>query len=157
METIIVGVDGSECARAALERAVHEAALRGARLRVVCAWEIPAGVYAGEGFGGELDPLTLDSLRKHAEEIVREAVAKAKGVQPSLECNGEIVEGQPAQVLLHEATDADLIVVGNRGRGGFKSLLLGSVSQQVVHHAPCPVLVVRGDGRDCPGSTENAD
>jgi nucleotide-binding universal stress UspA family protein len=57
-------------------------------------------------------------------------------------------EGQAAEVLLDEARDAVLIVVGNRGRGGFASLLLGSVSQQVVHHAPCPVLVVRERGDD---------
>jgi nucleotide-binding universal stress UspA family protein len=143
METIVVGVDGSECARLALEYAAREAMLRSARLLVVCAWEIPAGVYGGEGLAGELDQLTFDSFPKHAEEAVREAVAEVKRIQPSVQCDGEIVEGQPAQVLLHEAKGADLIVVGNRGRGGFKSLLLGSVSQQVVHHAPCPVLIVR--------------
>ena len=63
-----------------------------------------------------------------------------------MQCDGEIVEGPAAVVLLHAATGADLIVVGNRGRGEIKSLLLGSVSHQVVHHAPCPVLVVRQSG-----------
>ena len=62
---------------------------------------------------------------------------------PSVPCDGEVLEGQPAEVLLERAKDASLIVVGSRGRGGFASLLLGSVSQQVVQHAPCPVLVIR--------------
>ena len=68
-------------------------------------------------------------------------------LQPSVEREGETLEGHPAEVLLEEARDASLIVVGNRGRGGFASLLLGSVSHQVVHHAPCPVTVVRRANR----------
>jgi nucleotide-binding universal stress UspA family protein len=128
----------------ALEYAVREAMLRNARLRVVCAWEIPAGIYGGEALGGELDQITLDSFLKRAEETVREAVAEAKRMQPSLQCDGEVIEGHAAHVLLHETKGADLIVVGNRGRGELKSLLLGSVSQEIVHHAACPVLVVRG-------------
>ncbi len=142
METILVGVDGSVCARAALEYAAREAALRGAWLRVVCAWEIPPIVYAG-GFAPALDQPTLDGFRDGAETVVREAVAAAKGLQPAIECEGKAVQGQPAEVLLEEARGADLIVVGNRGHGGFASLLLGSVSHQVVHHASCPVTVVR--------------
>ena len=142
METVVVGVDGSQCAGNALARAVNEAALRGARLRVVCAWEVPPTAYAG-GFAPPIDPATLAGLRENAEAVVREAVAEVHRVQPAMPCEGAVMEGQPAEVLLAEARDASLIVVGNRGRGGFASLLLGSVSQQVVHHADCPVLVVR--------------
>ncbi len=142
METIVVGVDGSECARAALEYAAREAGLRGARLRVICAWEIPPVVYAG-GFAPALDQPTLDGFSDGAETVVREAVAAARGLQSAVECDGKAVQGQPAEVLLEESRDADLIVVGNRGHGGFASLLLGSVSHQVVHHASCPVTVVR--------------
>jgi len=147
METIVVGVDGSECARDALVRAAKEAALRGARLQVVCAWEIPPAVYAG-GLAPAIDQATLDGFRENAEAVVREAVAEVERVQPSVPCEGEALEGQPAEVLLDQARDASLIVVGTRGRGGFASLLLGSVSQQVVHHAPCPVLVVREAERE---------
>jgi nucleotide-binding universal stress UspA family protein len=143
METIVVGVDGSAGARAALEFAAREAALRQARLRIVCAWEIPPAVYAG-GFAPTLDQPTLDGFRAGAETIVNEAVAAAKELQPTIGCEGKAVQGQPAEVLLQEARDADLIVVSNRGHGGFASLLLGSVSHQVVQHAPCPVTVVRG-------------
>jgi nucleotide-binding universal stress UspA family protein len=142
METIVAGVDGSACAHAALEFAAREAALRQAQLRIVCAWEIPPAVYGG-GLGPILDQPTLDAFRDGAEEIVHEAVAAAKGLQPTIECEGKAVQGQPAEVLLQEARNADLIVVGNRGHGGFASLLLGSVSHQVVQHAACPVTVVR--------------
>jgi nucleotide-binding universal stress UspA family protein len=142
METIVVGVDGSECGQAALAQAVAEAHRRGARLRVVSAWEVPPAVYAG-GLAPGLDEGTLEGLRENAETVVREALAQAERAQPGIACEGEAVEGHAAEVLLREARDASLIVVGNRGRGGFTSLLLGSVSQAVVHHAHCPVLVVR--------------
>jgi len=142
VETIVVGVDGSQCARAALEFAAREAALREARLRIICAWEIPPAVFAG-GFAPGLDQPTLDGFRDGAETVVREAVAAAQQLQSTIECEGKAVQGQPAEVLLQEAREADLIVVGNRGHGGVASLLLGSISHQVVHHASCPVTVVR--------------
>jgi nucleotide-binding universal stress UspA family protein len=142
METIVVGVDGSAGGRVALEFAAREAALRDAQLRIFCAWEIPPAVYAG-GFAPTLDQPTLDGFRDGAETIVNEAVATAKELQPTIECEGKAVQGQPAEVLLEEARNADLVVVGNRGHGGFASLLLGSVSHQVVQPARCPVTVVR--------------
>ena len=142
MEKIVVGVDGSAGARAALEFAAGEAALHDARLRVVCAWEIPPALYAG-GFGPGLDPETVDAVQVGAERIVSEAVGAAKELQPTVECEGSAVHGRPAEVLLQEARGSDLMVVSNRGHGGFASLLLGSVSHQVVRHAPCPVTVVR--------------
>ncbi len=140
MDTVIVGVDGSGGAQKALVQAANEAALRGARLRIICAWNISPAAFDG-GFVG-IDQTTLDSFRQNAETIVEEALAQIKGAHPTLPCEGKAIEGQAVQVLLEEAHDASLIVVGSRGHGGFASLLLGSVSQQVVHHAPCPVLVV---------------
>jgi nucleotide-binding universal stress UspA family protein len=153
MEKIVVGVDGSPCAQHALELAAREAALRNAGLLIVSAWHVPAGVYAGDGFGGELDDGTIDDFRRQAETTVRDAIAAVQRLQPQVQTEGEIVEGQPAAVLLNEARDADLIVVGNRGRGGVASLLLGSVSQQVVHDAPCPVLIVRETQRQASASS----
>lgn len=143
MKTIVVGVDGSEQGEAALGFAAQEAALRGARLLIVCAWEIPmmiepVGVYSTESFEG-----LRDNAQSIAEGIVRAAVARVAELQPGITCEGRAVEGQPAAVLLEEAKDTDMVVVGSRGRGGFTSLLLGSVSQQVVHHAACPVVIVR--------------
>jgi nucleotide-binding universal stress UspA family protein len=135
MQRIVVGVDGSKNADRALEVAAEEAALRGASLRILSAWEIhPA--YA------EAEPETLAAVHAHAHKIVREAVATVRRLQPEIECEGAALEGQAAHVLLEASEDADMLVVGNRGRGGFASLLLGSVSQQVVHHARRPVLVV---------------
>jgi nucleotide-binding universal stress UspA family protein len=147
METIVVGVDGSEGGREALGLAAAEAGLRGARLRIVSAWAVTPAVYAG-GFAPGFDQETIDAFRETAESVVQDALAEVKRLQPSVEAEGRTLEGQAAEVLLEQAGDASLIVVGNRGRGDFSSLLLGSVSQQVVHHAPCPVLVVRGAKRE---------
>ena len=141
METVLVGVDGSEQAQEALVRAAAEAALHGARLRIVCAWELPSAVYMG-GYAPGSEQSPFDSFGESAESIVREAVAEVGRSAHGFPCDGKAVHGQAANVILEQAADASLIVVGNRGRGGFASLLLGSTSQEVVHHAPCPVLVV---------------
>jgi nucleotide-binding universal stress UspA family protein len=124
MNTIVVGVDGSNCAGEALKFAAHEAALRKARLRIVCAWEIPPAIYGG-GFAPVLDQETLDDFRVGADGVVEEALAQAKELEPAVKCQSRVAQGQPADVLLQEADDADLIVVGNRGHGGFASLMLG--------------------------------
>lgn len=141
METIVVGVDGSEGGAAALDLAAREAALRGARLRIVSAWQVPAAAYGG-GFAPPLDPETWDAFRARAQQVADDAVAAVKDAQPSVEAEAVPVQGHPADVLLEQSSDAALIVVGRRGLGGFKSLLLGSVSQQVVQHAGCPVVIV---------------
>jgi nucleotide-binding universal stress UspA family protein len=144
-QTIVVGVDGSEGGAAALAFAAAEAALRTARLRIVSAWEVPVTAY-NAGLAPSLDPGMLDAFRDRAEHIANDAVATAKKLQPSLEVEALTVTGQPADALLAQGADAELIVVGRRGLGGFRSLLLGSVSQQVVHHASCPVVVVQQAG-----------
>src|SRR5262249_23740770 len=141
METIVVGVDGSEGGLAALEFAAREAAFRGARLRVVAVWQIPAAAY-GVDFAPPVGPGAWDGFRDRGHEVADEALAAVKKAHPSLEGEALVFQGQPADVLLEQSADADLIVVGRRGIGGFRSLLLGSVSQQVVQHATCPVVVV---------------
>jgi nucleotide-binding universal stress UspA family protein len=150
METIVVGVDGSEGGAAALEFAAGEAAFRGARLRVVSAWQVPAVAAHGGGHFGPapLDPETWDAFRVRAQEVADDALAAVKKLQPSLEGEALTVQGQAADVLLEQGADAALIIVGRRGLGGFKSLLLGSVSQQVVQHATCPVVVVNQPATD---------
>ena len=121
MGALVVGVDVSDESRRALEWALTEARTRGASVRVVHA-------YAEEASRGE------------AELIVNAEVANcdAAGVQVVQ----EVVAGPPVRVLLEAARDADLLVVGSRGRHGFPGLLLGSVSQQVANHAACPVVIV---------------
>jgi nucleotide-binding universal stress UspA family protein len=142
MDMIVVGVDGSEGGTAALEFAAKAAALRKSRLRVVSAWALPVAAY-GVGTVPPIDPTTLEAFRARAEQVADESAATAKKLQPSLEVEAVSEHGQPADVLLAQATDAELIVVGRRGLGGFRSLLLGSVSQQVVQYATCPVVVVQ--------------
>jgi nucleotide-binding universal stress UspA family protein len=137
---MVVGVDGSDGGGAALEFAAGEAAFRGARLRIVSVWEVSAAAFGG-GLA-PLDPAVWDAFRAGAQQVADDALASVKTLQPSLEAEAVVVQGQPADVLLEEGADAALIVVGRRGLGGFRSLLLGSVSQQVVQHATCPVVVV---------------
>jgi nucleotide-binding universal stress UspA family protein len=146
MATIVVGVDGSEGGAAALEFAASEAALRKARLRIVAAWELPVAMFVGD-FTPAIDPGTLDALRVRAEHVAEDAAATAKKLQPSLDVEALAVAGRPAEALLQQ-DDAELIVVGRRGLGGFKSLVLGSVSQQVVHDAACPVVIVNQPATD---------
>jgi nucleotide-binding universal stress UspA family protein len=141
MGVVVVGVDGSEDAGAALQFAAEEAALRGAYLRVVCAWEVPASATISVG----LVPGLSQSLGEEAESIVYAAVGQVGELQPSVSCEPRAIEGHPGSVLLDEARGAILLVVGSRGRGELAGMLLGSVSHQVLHHAPCPVTVVPRD------------
>jgi nucleotide-binding universal stress UspA family protein len=138
---IVVGVDGSEGGAAALEFAASEAALRQTRLRIVSAWEVPTAAYGG-GFAPPIDPATWDAFRSRAEEVADDASAVVKKQHPSVNVEALAVAGYPAMALLEQSADAELVVVGRRGLGGFTRLLLGSVSEQVVHHATCPVVVV---------------
>jgi nucleotide-binding universal stress UspA family protein len=136
---LVVGVDGSEASRHALQWASEEARLRGARLVVVHAWFIPAAVAPG------LVPVPVDpeEWRLEAEELVARELEETLGAEPGVPVERVVVPGSPAAVLVEAADGADLLVVGSRGRGGFAGLLLGSVSQQAAHHAPCPVVIVR--------------
>jgi nucleotide-binding universal stress UspA family protein len=139
MKTIVVGVDGSEGSRAALTFAAHEAAAHGARLRVVCAWEISYGAYAG----GFIPPADMSSeIARHAEEVAREAAEHAMELEPGIYTEHQAIQGYPAQVLVSESREATLVVVGSRGHGGFASMLLGSVSHEVAQHASCAVAIV---------------
>lgn len=139
MERIVVGIDGSPGAAAALRWAVAEARLRGAVLQVLHAWQLP--VLAVAPFAAP----TIDAreYQAAAEQLVADSVADAgaEDLAPQQVAEG----GGPAAVLLRHAVGASLVVVGTRGRGGFAGLLLGSVSQQVIGHAPCPVVVVPED------------
>lgn len=112
-------------------------------------WQVPVAAYGTDlAPAPMLVPETIDAFRARAQEVVEDALATVKKLQPALEVETLAVQGQPADVLLEQGADADLIVVGRRGLGGFTSLLLGSVSQQVVQHATCPVVVVNQPATD---------
>jgi nucleotide-binding universal stress UspA family protein len=147
--TVVVGVDGSVGAAEALRWALAEARLRKAPLRIVHAWMFgyvggAGGDYGYLGSFGQNAPLAVDvsDLRRAAEELLEKAIGEVAGEVEEVEIDRQVVEGAPARVLLGTVTAGDLLVVGSRGHGGFRGLLLGSVSQQCVHHAPCPVVVV---------------
>jgi len=132
---IVVGVDGSDPSLTALEWAIVEAKLRGADLTIITTWSYP--IMAGTP--GDIVP--EDSFKQVCERIQADALKAAS--DSGLTATGRIVRGSAVTVLLDAAQTADLLVVGSRGHGGFTGLLVGSVSNQLVHHAACPVLVIR--------------
>lgn len=136
-EVVVVGVDGSPGSSGALAWAAREAALRGAELRVVHGWSIPVTLYPTY-----VSPDTYGSMPVEARKRVEAQVDEVLGPKLAVPVTIVVDEGRPAEVVLDAAKSADLVVVGTRGRGGFAGLLLGSVSTQVVHHSPCPVVVV---------------
>ncbi|MGH3022610.1 MAG: universal stress protein [Gaiellaceae bacterium] len=143
MGVIVVGVDHSEGAKAALRFAFGEAKLRQASLRVVHAWQL--GYVAASFIPGSYPELgdELDALRDAAEVALEATLQEIVPATGAVEIERRVVEGAPAAVLVDESRDAELLVVGSRGLGGFGGLLLGSVSQQCAHHAACPVVIVR--------------
>jgi len=136
---VVVGIDGSAGATAALRWAAAEARLRGSRLLIVHAW---TPMYTDVLLGGGFSRSRVDGSDMHraAEELLEKATAglDAEGVET--ECRA--VEGGAPEALVAAAAEGDLLVVGSRGHGGFAGLLLGSVSQQCAHHASCPVVIV---------------
>ena len=132
---VLVGVDGSAPSREALRWALEHAAARGASVRAVMAWSylVQEGSGFDPGFGEDDVRAVLDAL-----------VADVAGAHPPVALEAKLVNGLPAETILDEASSASTVVVGARGIGGFKGVLVGSVSKQVVHHSPRPVTVVRG-------------
>jgi nucleotide-binding universal stress UspA family protein len=138
--TIVVGVDGSDPSIEALRYAATMAKLLSSSVTAITCWRYPP---AYDNFV----PLQW-SPEDDAEQVLKEAVATAFGDTPPAGLRTIVRQGQPASVLIDESADADMLVVGSRGLGGFAGLLLGSVSAAAAAHARCPVLVLRGDQRD---------
>ena len=136
---IVVGVDGSPLARSALEFAIEEARLRKASLQVTYAYTVMGS------------PVTGSTGHDYYEQVESEARTFIQGLATSapstdgVEVEWLAVPGNPSEVLIEASKDAELLVVGSRGVGGFLGLVLGSVSTQCVQHSHCPVLVVRED------------
>lgn len=141
MPGIIVGIDGSDHSRHALEWAVREAAVRHAPLTVLTVQQAAAG-YLGGPVVYSGDAGLAQQARDTAQEETDRMLDKVGPQSRPASVTVQAVVGLPADVLLQASEDADLLVVGARGAGGFKRLLLGSVSSQVTHHARCPVVVI---------------
>ncbi len=143
IERIAVGVDGSDTSRKALLWAYDEAGHHGASLTVVTTWHPPAlpmtppyGSVPPDDYG--------DQPRREALELLERFTAELVPKDPVVDIHTSVEEGKnPAKVLIERSKEVDLVVIGSRGHGGFVGMLLGSVSQHVVAHAECPVVVVR--------------
>lgn len=152
MSRIVVGVDDSPGGNAALRFALEEARLRGAVLHAIHAWVmplyegVPGPFVVGLPPGPPLDEVR-EELARAASDVLDRALAAAMPAG-GVEVRREVVEGAPARVLLDAAEDAELLVVGSRGHGGFVGLLLGSVGAQCARHSPCPVAVVKPPAGD---------
>jgi nucleotide-binding universal stress UspA family protein len=142
---IIVGIDGSPHSQRALEWAVHEAAVRKVPLSVITVYKTVIGYWGGAVVFPE-DPALADKARAAAQEATDKALALAGEFRPA-NVTVEAVCGIPAEELIRASKDADMIVVGSRGTGGFSRLLLGSVGTQLTHHAHCPVVVIPAEDR----------
>ncbi|MGH3727275.1 MAG: universal stress protein [Micromonosporaceae bacterium] len=137
---VVVGVDASEHSIAALGFGYDEAAVRGAPLHAVHAWNAPVSI----GPGDMLPPVYDEEVVQQEEtRLLSELLAGWSEKYPDVVVNRQVVRGRPRHALVEASKDAQLLVVGARGVGGFRGLLFGSVSQAMLHHAHCPVAVVR--------------
>jgi nucleotide-binding universal stress UspA family protein len=134
---IVVGVDGSESSKAALRWAICQAKLTGAVVEAVTTWQVPVGT-------GWIPTADIPNYLGDAMAILTEALTEMCTVDPDIQVIPRVVEGRAGQVLVDAAEGADLLVVGAGGHGGLADALLGSVGQYCAHHAPCPVVIMRG-------------
>ncbi len=143
---VVVGIDGSELSVDATRIAFAEASMRHAGLTLLHVWNAPEYDTAGI-----VMPDTLLLEEAHTDELraMAETVAGLGEKYPDVQVEQRLRQGRPAKVLAEASQGAALVVVGSRGHGGFKSMLLGSTSRSLLHHAECPVLIVR------PGTTES--
>jgi nucleotide-binding universal stress UspA family protein len=147
---IVVGVDGSAGAQEALRWALAEGRLRRWPVRVVHAWtfgyigsSVEGSLY-GDGWSNPYSSAGADlsDLHSAAEALLERSLTDVEDETEGIDIERQVVQGAVAAILVSAVAPGDLLVVGSRGHGGFVGLLLGSVSQQCVHHAPCPVVVV---------------
>jgi nucleotide-binding universal stress UspA family protein len=139
---IVVGVDGTASSKAALGWAVQRAKLTDATVEAVIAWHYPTA-FGGAPFGPIGSVMDTD-FAGTAAGVLSEAISDTVDPANPVKVSSAVREGIASQILLDAADGAEMLVVGSRGHGGFTEALLGSVSQVCVHHARCPVVVVRG-------------
>ncbi|MFT4216904.1 MAG: universal stress protein [Micropruina sp.] len=154
-KNLVVGVDGSESSRAALRWAYDVALTQNAELTTILTWRPvpppPAG--SASTYNPEYDH--ADQARV-AEEQLLAIISEELGDDPGVLVRPKVVVGRAAKSLIDASHDADLLVVGSRGIGGFAGMLLGSVSQHVAAHAACTVVVVRAPGSDEAAATDES-
>ncbi|TVZ91731.1 MULTISPECIES: universal stress protein [unclassified Streptomyces] len=136
---VVVGVDGSPSSYEAVRWAVRYAGLVGGTVDAVAVWELP-GLY-----GWSAPAVDMDVDEDETRQKMRQELTEVLGADGAEAVRTHVVHGNPADVLLRAAEDAEVLVVGSRGRGGFARALLGSVSQHVSQHASCPVVIVRSE------------
>ena len=139
----MVGVDGSASSLAALRWAIQQARLTGGTVDAVIAWQMPATM-TGFGFA----PVAVvdgSEMEQTVKRVLHQAVSKVTSPEGGPAVRSLAVQGFPAAVLLGASAGADVLVLGSRGHGGFSGALLGSVGQHCVHHAHCPVVIIRGE------------
>ena len=139
-QVVVVGVDGSPESVAALSWAGRYGAATGAVVWALHIWHYPTAAGLPPGVTPES---VTDEVKAEQQKELDEAIAKAN-LDPAAQVESKIAYGHPAQVLINESKNVNLIVVGHRGRGGFTGMLTGSITLHVVQHAACPVVVVRG-------------
>ena len=144
MDRIVVGVDGSDGAQRALEWALEEARRRGAVLHVVTAWlHTPVvGFPEAVTLASLSDEIEADTRATADAALAKAAVAVTGSETPGVEVVMDVRRDPPVHALLDAAREATMLVVGSRGLGGFRGLLLGSISQQCAHHSSCAVVIV---------------
>ncbi|HUY52642.1 MAG TPA: universal stress protein [Streptosporangiaceae bacterium] len=146
MPGIVVGVDGSQHSQRSLEWAMKEAALRQVPLTVLAVHPIAMSTWTHAGISYPADKADEGRALAVAQESADKAASQVGGERPP-SVTVRAVSGSPAEELINASHDADMLVVGSRGSGGFSRLLMGSVSSQVTHHASCPVVVIPGDAK----------
>ncbi|MDG3009493.1 universal stress protein [Rhodococcus sp. D2-41] len=139
---VVVGVDGSPLSEFAIDHAFEEASLRGAPLVAAHAWN---DLSLRQAFGFHKD-LEWPDIKAEEAAVLAESLAGRRERYPDVEVTEAVDPDRPVQMLKHLTTDAQLVVVGSRGRGGFRGMLLGSTSRSLLHVAECPVMVVRPRG-----------
>ena len=141
MPGIVVGIDGSHQSTRALEWALKEAALQHAPLTVLTVHSVPASPWTGNPVLMERDADDQEEVLHAAEELTHKVISQLGESRPD-SVMVRAVSGYPSRELIEASRDADVVVVGSRGAGGFARLMVGSVTSQVVEHAHCPVVVV---------------
>lgn len=138
---IVVGVDGSPQSETAIDWAVEESRVHGDDVILVHAWQYPS--LALTGYAGQALPVFgAEDIKKLAGEFLATCTNGVRTRAPDVHLDSRVVEGHPAAALVEASEGARLLVVGTRGLGGFKGLLMGSVSTACAHHARCPVVIV---------------